>query len=54
MTDITKEIIKRATLGIQKGMKKIAISIHIAFRVDVLIRNENIISKKYNTKNPLK
>ena len=54
MTDMTKEIIKRATLGIPKGMKKNAISIPIAFRVDVLIRYENIISKEYNTKNPLK
>ena len=38
----TKEIIERATLGIPKGMKNI-VSIYIAFSVDILIRNENMI-----------
>ena len=47
MTDIssTKEIIKRATLGFPREWKN-PISIPIAFRVDILIRNENIISKE--------
>ena len=53
MTDIlnTKEIIQRATLLISKGMKKIAISIPIAFSIDTLLRNENIISEERKSKN---
>ena len=40
MTDILskKEIIKHATVGIPKGMKN-AVSISIAFSLDILIRN---------------
>ena len=51
MTDIlsAKEMIKRATLS--KGMKKNAISISIAFSIDILIRNENLISEEHKTKN---
>ena len=48
-----KEIIHRATLRIPKGMKN-AVFISIAFFLDVLIRNENIISKEHKTKNCLK
>ena len=56
MTDIVsmKEIIESAILGIPKGTKKNAISIPIAFGIDILIRNENIISEKYRTKDRLK
>ena len=48
MMDIlsTKEIIKHATLGILKGIKN-AISIVSAFRVDILIRNENTKQKSF-------
>ena len=44
MTDIlsVKEVIKRAT----HGNEKMQISIPIAFGIDMLIRNENITSKK--------
>ena len=48
-----KEMIQCATLGIPKGMKN-AISISIAFCLDVLIRNENITSEECKTKNRLK
>ena len=53
MTDILniKEKTKRATVGIPKGMKK-AVSISIAFSVNVLIRNETIISQQRKTKKP--
>ena len=55
VTDILniRETIQHATLGIPKGMKN-AVSISIAFRVDILFRNENIISKEHKTKNRLK
>ena len=49
-----KEMIQCATLGIPKGMKNNAISISIAFCLDVLIRNENITSEECKTKNRLK
>ena len=49
-----QEIIQRATLGIPKGMKKNAISISIAFSINILIRNENITSEQHKTKKPLK
>ena len=48
-----KKIIQCATLGIPKGMKN-AVSISIAFCLDVLIRNENITSEECKTKNRLK
>ena len=48
-----KKVIQRATLGIPKGMKN-AVSISIAFSLDFLIRNENIISEERKTKNRLK
>ena len=53
MTDISsiRELIKRAILGIPKGMKN---AIPIAFRVNILIINESIISKELKTKNRLK
>ena len=53
MTDIlsAKEIIKRATLGIPKGIKN---AISIVFSVDALIRNGHIISEERTTKNRLK
>ena len=44
-----KDIIQRATLRIPKGMKN-AVSISTAFSIDMLIRNENIISKERKTK----
>ena len=44
-----KEIIQYATLGIPKGMKK-SVSISSAFSLDVLIRNEGIISKETENK----
>ena len=49
MTDIliTREMIKRATLGISKGIKN-AVSSSIAFSVDILIRNEKEFQR--NTK----
>ena len=55
MTDIRsiQEIIQRATFGIPKGMKN-AVSIYLAFCLDFLIRNENIISKEHKTKDRLK
>ena len=37
----TKEIIKRATFEINKGMKN-AVSISFAFTVDILVRSENM------------
>ena len=43
-------MIQCATLGIQKGMKKNAIS--ISFCLDFLIRNENITCEECKTKNP--
>ena len=48
MMDIlsTKEIINCATFGIPKGMKN-AVSVSIAFTIDILIRNENIGSKEH-------
>ena len=51
MTDILniKEKTKRATVGIPKKMKK-AVSISIAFSVNILIRNEIIISQQRKTK----
>ena len=51
MTNIlsTKEVTKHATLEIRNGMKKL-ISIPIAFRVYILIRNENIISEEHKIK----
>ena len=49
-----KEMIQCATLGIPKGMKKNAFSISIAFCLDILIRNENIISEECKTNNRLK
>ena len=55
MRDIlsTKEVLKSATLQIPKGIKN-AVFIPIPFRVDILIRNENIVSKEYKTKKDLK
>ena len=52
MTDILnrKEIIKRVTLGIPKGMNN-AVSFFIAFNLDILIKNENIISEECITEN---
>ena len=47
-----KEIIQHASIWIPKGMKN-AVSISIAFSNDVLIRNENIISKERKTKSHL-
>ena len=46
----TKEIVKRATLGIPKEIKN-AIFISIAFSVDILIRNMD--SEEHKTKNRL-
>ena len=37
-------------LVIPEGMKKSRISISIAFSIDILIRDENIISEKHKTK----
>ena len=50
MTDIsnTKEIVKRATLGI---LNRINNAISIAFGVDILIRNKNLYSEEHKTKN---
>ena len=45
-----KEMIQLATLGVPKGMKKNAVSISIAFCLDILIRNENITSEECTTK----
>ena len=50
MFQVQKEIIKRETLWIPKGMNN-GISISIAFSVDILIKNENIISEECKTKN---
>ena len=52
MTDMwsIKETIQRATLSIPKGIKN-AVSISIAFSLDVLIRNENITFEERKTKN---
>ena len=52
MADIgsAKEIIQRAILGIPKGMK-VSSSISIAFSVEILTRNENIMSEEHKTKN---
>ena len=44
-----KEIIQRATLWLPKECKN-AIPIFIAFSIDVLIRDENIISEERKTK----
>ena len=44
-----KMLEKRANLGIPKKMKN-AVSISIDFSVDILIRNENIISQEHKTK----
>ena len=41
-------MIGRATIGTPKGMKN-AISISIASGVDILIRNENIVSEEQKT-----
>ena len=49
-----KEIIQLAALCIPKGMKKNAVFISIAFNVNILIRNENIISEQRKTKTCLK
>ena len=51
MTDILGiiEIIQVATFRIPKGIKN-AVSISIAVGVDILIRNQNIISKECKTK----
>ena len=46
-------MIQCATLEIPKGMKN-AVSIFIALCIDFLIRNENIASKEYKTKDRLK
>ena len=46
-------MIQCAGLGIPKGMKN-AISISMAFCLDVLIKNENIASEEWKTKNCLK
>ena len=53
MTDIssTKDIIRRVTFGIPKGTKN---TISIAFSVDILISNDNIISDEHKAKNVLK
>ena len=53
MTDMfsIKEIVKRATLS--KGMKKCSFYFY-CFSVDILIRNEDIISEGRKTKNCLK
>ena len=48
-----KEMIQCATLGISKGMKN-AVSISVAFYLDILIRNENITSEDCKTKDRLK
>ena len=42
-------MIQCATLGIPKGMKN-AVSISIAFCLDLLIRNENVTSEECKTK----
>ena len=44
-------MIQCATLGISKGMKN-AVSTSIAFCLDFLIRNDNIISEECKTKKP--
>ena len=44
-----KKIIQHVTLGIPKGMKNAA-SISIAFSLDFLIKNENIIFEECKTK----
>ena len=49
-----EEMIQCATLRIPKGMQKNAISISIAFCLDFLIRNKNIISEECKTKILLK
>ena len=56
MTDMwsIKEIIQRATHGIPEGMKKNAVSISIAFSINILIRNKNITSEEQKTKSRLK
>ena len=41
------------TLGIPNGNKENAVSISIAFCLDLLIRNENITSEECKTKNRL-
>ena len=48
-----KEVTQRATLGSPKGMKN-AVSISIAFSHDFLIRNEDIVSEEWKTRNRLK
>ena len=55
MTDILSiiERIQRAILWIPKGMKKCSFYF-IAFSVDILIRNENIVPEERKTKNCLK
>ena len=45
-------MIQFSTLGIPKGIKY-AISMSIAFCLDLLIRNENITSEECKTKKPL-
>ena len=42
------------TLGILKGMKKNAVSISVAFSLDVLIRNESRSSEECKNKKPFK
>ena len=46
-------MIQCATLWVPEGMKNV-VSISIVFCLDFLIRNENITSVKYKTKNPLR
>ena len=55
MTDMRsiKEMIKCASLGIPKGMKKCNF-VSIAFYFDFLIKNENITSEECKTRNRLK
>ena len=48
-----KEIIQHGSLWIPKGMKKCNFCF-IAFSIDILIRNENMISQERETKNRLK
>ena len=51
MTDIlsTKDINQHVTLGISKGLKN-AVFIAIAISVDILIRNETMISEEHKAK----
>ena len=49
-----KEIIQHATPWDSHGNEKNVISISIAFSINILIRNENIISEERKTKNRLK